>query len=82
MPVLFAIPGECGSDRPRYGLADEIMAATCLSTIASSMAVKSLLGPHHLRSSDASSDDGAKDASTIALTTQIPFPTASVELPP
>ncbi|KAF8839737.1 hypothetical protein BDN67DRAFT_734201 [Paxillus ammoniavirescens] len=48
--------------------------AICLSTISSSMAVKSLLNPDHLRSSDASSDD-TKDANTIALTTQIPLPT-------
>ncbi|KAF8839736.1 hypothetical protein BDN67DRAFT_969579 [Paxillus ammoniavirescens] len=48
--------------------------ATCLSTISSSMVVKSLLNPDHLRSSDASSDD-TKDANTIALTTQIPLPT-------
>jgi len=54
--------------------------ATCLSTIASSMAVKSLLGPHHLRSSDASAGDDIKNADTIALTTQISLPTTSVGL--
>ncbi|KIJ07337.1 hypothetical protein PAXINDRAFT_19464 [Paxillus involutus ATCC 200175] len=52
--------------------------ATCLSTIASSMAVKSLLSPHHLGSSDASADDDIKNADAIALTTQIALPTTSV----
>ncbi|KIJ07752.1 hypothetical protein PAXINDRAFT_19085 [Paxillus involutus ATCC 200175] len=55
--------------------------ATCLSTIASSMAVKSLLGPHHLRSSNASVDDDIKNADAIALTTQFPLPTTSESLP-
>ncbi|KIK91286.1 hypothetical protein PAXRUDRAFT_830981 [Paxillus rubicundulus Ve08.2h10] len=55
--------------------------AACLSTITSSMAVTSLLGPHRLRSSDASADDNIKNPDGIALTTQITLPTTSVGLP-
>ncbi|KAF8839742.1 hypothetical protein BDN67DRAFT_969592 [Paxillus ammoniavirescens] len=50
------------------------MPATCLSTIASSMAVKSLLNPDHLRSSVAPSDEDFNDTDTIALTTQVTLP--------
>ncbi|KAF9218933.1 hypothetical protein BS17DRAFT_883169 [Gyrodon lividus] len=54
--------------------------ATCLSIIASSRAVVSLLDPHPLPSSDASPNDDIKD-DDIALTTLIALPTTSIGLP-